>query len=256
MWLFVNNKLDLILYKAYAELRRDVVTTYLGMLWWVLEPLMYMAAFYLVFAVGIRSGGEGFVGFLLCGLASWKWFASTVSQASSSVLLHRGLIQQVYIPKVVLPMISVSVNTVKFLVILCLLLVFLSLTGEGPAFQWLYLLPVLLVEFMLITGLSLFIASVVPFLMDLRVLVANGLIMLMFMSGIFFSVQDFPADVQFYFYLNPMVSIIEAFRVVLLEAQAPNWQYLIYVALLSLVFALVGYCVFWRYDRYYPKVML
>ena len=252
----MNNKLDLILYKAYAELRRDVVTTYLGIFWWVLEPLMYMTAFYLVFAVGIRSGGEGFVGFLLCGLACWKWFASSLSQASSSILLHRGLIQQVYIPKIVLPMISVSVNSVKFLVILCLLLIFLTVTGKGATIYWFYLLPVVAVEFMFIVGSSLLIAAIVPFLMDLRVLVANGLVMMMFLSGIFFSVQDFPADVQFYFYLNPMVSIIEAFRAVLLEARAPNWLYLFYVALFSLVIGLVGYGIFRRFDRYYPKVVL
>ena len=79
--------------------------------------------------------------------------------------------------------------------------------------------------------------------------------MMMFMSGIFFNVGDFPADVQFYFYLNPMVPIIEAFRAVLLEAQAPNWQYLFYVALFSLLIGLIGCGVFRRYDRHYPKVM-
>lgn len=247
---------DLILYKAYAELRRDVASAYLGMLWWVLEPLLYVGAFYLVFAVGIRSGGENFTSFLLCGLVSWKWFASTLNQAASSVLAHRGIIQQVYIPKAILPLIPVTVNIVKFLVILTLLLLFLWATGASPTLYWLYLVPIVLVELVLIVGCSLLLAAIVPFVMDVRVLVANGLTMLMFLSGIFFSVQDFPQDVQLYFYLNPMVSVIEGFRAVLLQGQMPNWSYLFSVALLGGILCLLGYGIFRKFDRYYPKVMM
>ncbi len=247
---------DLILYKAYAELRRDVVTTYLGVLWWVLEPLMYMATFYLVFAVGIRSGGEGFVSFLLCGLASWKWFASTVSQASTSILLNGGLIQQVYIPKVALPMIPVSVNLIRFAVILGLLLIFLWVMGSGPDVYWFYLIPVIAVELMLIVGVSLLIAAIVPFAMDVRVLVDNVLMMMMFLSGIFFSIQEFPEKVQFYFYLNPMVSVVESFRAVLIHSQAPDWSRLGYVVVFSALTGLLGYGVFRRFDRYYSKLIV
>jgi len=247
--------MDLILYRAYAELRRDIASAYLGMLWWVLEPLMYMAAFYMVFAVGIRSGGEGFVSFLLCGLACWKWFASTLNQSAACVVAHRGLIQQVYIPKVILPLIPVVVNLVKFTVILILLLVFLWVMGFSPSLNWLYLLPVIGVELLFILGCSLLVAAIVPFVMDLRVLITNGLTMMMFMSGIFFNVQDFPDDVRDYFYLNPMVSLIEAFRVVLLEGGAPDWGALAWVLIFSLLSGLLGVGLFRRFDRHYAKVM-
>lgn len=247
--------IDLILYRAYAELRRDIASAYLGMLWWVLEPLMYMAAFYLVFAVGIRSGGENFTSFLLCGLASWKWFASTLNQSAACVLAHRGLIQQVYLPKVILPLIPVVVNLVKFVVILALLLAFLWVMGFSPSLNWLYLLPVIAVELVFILGCSLLVAAIVPFVMDLRVLITNGLTMMMFLSGIFFSVSDFPEEVRGYFYLNPMVPVIESFRVVLLDGGVPDWRALGAVLLFSLLSGLLGFSVFRRFDRHYAKVM-
>jgi len=247
---------DLILYKAYAELRRDIASAYLGMLWWVLEPLMYMAAFYMVFAVGIRSGGENFVSFLLCGLASWKWFASTLNQAAASIVMHRGLIQQVYIPKVILPLIPAVVNFVKFQVILLLLLLFLWAGDTPVSLNWFYLLPVILVELVFILACSLLIAALVPFVMDLRILITNGLTMMMFLSGIFFSVKDFPEDVQVYFYLNPMVSIIESFRAVLLDGVVPDWHALGLVLFCSILAGLVGCWVLRRFDHHYAKVML
>jgi len=247
--------IDLIIYKTYAELRRDIAQVYLGMLWWIIEPLMYMGAFYFIFSAGVRSGGENYASFLLCGLTSWKWFSSTLNQAANSVVAHRGLIQQVYIPKVVLPLIPVLVNWVKFFFILVLLLIFLWFMGFSPTWYWLNLIPVILVELLLVVGCSLVLAALVPFLMDLRVLVTNGLVLLMFLSGIFFLVDDFPPELQIYLYLNPMVSIIESFRTVLLDSKLPNWGHLAGVTVFSLFLIALGWGLFKRFDRHYAKVL-
>ena len=247
--------IDLVLYKAYSELRRDVASAYLGILWWVLEPIMYMTAFYLIFALGVRSGGEDFVVFLLCGLTAWKWFASTLVPASNSVVNYRGLINQVYLPKVALPFIAILVNFIKFLVVLSLLLVYLWYQGHGPAKEWLYLLPIIITEMTLIVGSSLFLASLVPFIRDLGVVISNMMLMMMFLSGIFFNISDFPPEMQTYFYLNPMVSIIESFRDVLLGHVQPDWLTLSAVFGFSVALISTGYVILQRYDRYYPKVM-
>lgn len=246
---------DLVLYKAYAELRRDVASSYLGILWWVFEPLIYMAAFYIIFALGIRSGGENFVSFLLCGLVPWKWFASSIVPASSSILAHRGLIQQVYIPKAVLPLIPITVNAIKFVVVLFLLLILLVILGYKPSFGWLYLLPVVLVQFQFILGCSLVLAALVPFVMDLRALINHVLMMMMFVSGIFFDIQEFSPDVREYLYMNPMISIIESYRSVLLHDVSPNWLHLGNLTLFSTVLCSFGYLILKKFDRYYPKVM-
>jgi len=121
--------LNIILFKTWADLRAEASRAYIGFLWWFLEPLLYMAAFYVIFGLGLRMGGEGFVYFLLCGLVPWKWFSSTVNNGSRAIEAGAGMIHQVYIPKVVLPTIIVAINTVKFLMILPLLIVFLLSVG-------------------------------------------------------------------------------------------------------------------------------
>ncbi len=247
--------LDLILYKAYSEIKKDMVSTYLGIGWWIIEPLMYMGAFYLIFAVGIRTGSENYTSFLLCGLVPWKWFTSTISQSTTCILTNKGLIQQVYVPKWIFPLICILVNLMKFAVILLLLLIFLWVAGFTPSLTWFWLIPILLTQFILVLGVSMLVAAIVPFMMDVRFLITNGLVLLMFLSGIFFNISDVSSDVRWLFYLNPMVSIIESYRSVLLFNQIPSWPIVSEVLLISSLLCVGGIVLLKRFDRVYPKIM-
>ena len=57
--------IELLRYRALAELRRDSSGMYLGMIWWVLEPILYMLVFYIIFGIGLKKGGIDFVFYLL-----------------------------------------------------------------------------------------------------------------------------------------------------------------------------------------------
>ena len=72
----LHQHLELVWYKAYADLRAEAARAYLGVLWWVLEPLLYICVFYVVFGILLDRGGQGFVSFMLCGLVVWRWFSS------------------------------------------------------------------------------------------------------------------------------------------------------------------------------------
>jgi len=249
------NWFDIVWLRAAAELHRDVTRTYLGILWWVIEPLLYMTAFYLIFAMGIRGGedGEGFVGFLLAGLVIWKWFSTTVIQGAGALLSNRGLIQQVYLPKVLLPLIPVTANTLKFGLVLVLLLGYVWVFQRPPGWDWLALVPVLVAALLLVAGCTLFSAALVPFAEDLRMLINNGMLLLMFLSGVFFNVAEFPEAVRGWFYLNPLVGLLEAVRTVLLAPGLPDWGHVAYAAGFGVVLGALGVFFLVRFDRVYPK---
>ena len=84
--------MDIVLFKAYADLRAERERTYLGFVWWIFEPLTYMFVLWLAFDVILSRGGEGFVLFVLVGLVPWQWFKSTVTHGANSVLAARKLI--------------------------------------------------------------------------------------------------------------------------------------------------------------------
>lgn len=249
------NHRDIILFGVYSDLRTEVARRFLGFLWWILEPLMYMSAFYIVFGLALGHSRPGYVPLLLSGMVAWKWFDGSVRQASNSIQGNAGLIQQIHVPKYVFALIPILSNTVKFLIILTLLIIFLLISGYRPSTEWLAL-PILMANQLLYTvAFGFLLASVLPFVPDLRQVVDNVLMLMMFMSGVFFSIHEIPPSMAPLLSLNPMTTMITAYRDVLLHNQWPAWGEQLYVLLVSLPLLGLSLWILHRNDRRYPKLL-
>ena len=112
---------NLVLHKAWADFRAEAERTYLGVARWVLDPLINLAVYYLVFGVIFSQGGPDFVPFLLVGLVTWRFFEATVVRASSSILGNVAMIRQMAFPKVIFPLISVATCLLEYAFSLALL---------------------------------------------------------------------------------------------------------------------------------------
>ncbi|MEM0955803.1 MAG: ABC transporter permease [Pseudomonadota bacterium] len=248
--------IDLVLYRGLSELRAEASRSYLGIIWWVMEPMLYVGVFYLVFESGLRRGGEGFVPYLLCGLVPWKWFDGTVRSAAVVLSTSVGLMRQLYLPKYLLPMAVAVTNTLKFGIILVILLAFMKLYGYPVFTQALLYLPLLLVVQLVLTlAVSGIASALVPLLPDLRYVVNYGMTMLFFLSGIFFSLEDMSPEAQRLLMWNPMLLVIEAYRSILIDAAAPSLRQLAAVAAGSVVALVLAALIFRRFDRVYPRVI-
>jgi lipopolysaccharide transport system permease protein len=250
-----SSYLELIWYKSLADLSAEAARAYMGFIWWVLEPLLYMSAFYVVLGLGLRVGGNHAALFLLCGLVPWKWFASTVQNGSNSIQANSGLIQQVYLPKYVLPWMVVVTNGMKFLIILGLLML-LAAFSRGAALSWLALPLVALVEMLLILAVASLAAALVPLLPDLSMVIDNGLFMMMFLSGVVVDLNRLPPKLHGVLAFNPMVPVIDSYRAILIDQNWPDWWSLGWVTLFSLSLYAVACVVLKRYDRIYPKLII
>lgn len=246
---------DLILYKALADLRAEATRTYIGFLWWILDPLIFMIIFYVVFGLLLRRDTPDFVPFLLIGLVSWRWFQNTITHSATSIVGGWRLIQQVYVPKVIFPLIVVLTDLVKFGVVLVLLLIYLWLSGFGIGLAYLALPFLLLAQILLITALTLLVAAFVPFIPDLKYLVEHSLQVLFYFSGIFFSGTAIPEKYKAYFYLNPMATLIEAYRDILMYNKWPNWLSLILIILSAAGITAFTYRWLIKNDHLYPKLI-
>ena len=251
-----SNYLELTFYKAYADLKAEASRGYLGTLWWILEPVLYLAVFYVVFSVIRYQEGGDFVTFMLVGLVAWKWFASTVAQGARSISNGVGLMQQVYLPKFIFPGVVALTNFVKFAVVVSILMGFLILYGVQPTLQWLWLPAIIVVQFVLGLAIASMLAAILPFLPDLRQLIDNALVLLFFLSGVIFDISRAPPQIETYLYLNPMVALIESYREVLLEGRAPQWLHLLVILAVSLSGIVAAMLLLKRFDRVYPKVVV
>lgn len=239
---------------AYAELRAESEKTYAGFLWWILEPLASMAVYYLIFSGIFRRGGEDYMSFLLVGVVIWKWFQGTVMRGSAAIVSSRGLTQQVYFPKVILPVVSVLVDGLKFAVVFGLLLLYLTATGRAASWTYAWVPLVLLVTLMFIGSLTLLTAAVVPLFPDVRIVLNNVMRLWFFLSGVFYDLSVFAPQVQTWLRLNPMTTALEAARDVMLLHQAPPLGRLLAIALLSTAIGAAGYATLGLLDRVYPKL--
>lgn len=248
--------IELILYKTYADLRAESERTYLGFLWWIFEPVMFMAVFYVFFGLLMAQRTENYVPFLLIGLTSWQWFKSCITHGGNTILNSYGLVQYVRLPKIIFPIILILTDSVKFLFILALLLLFLWIYGYSVTVHYLALPLVLLVQLLFISGATLVLAAVVPFFPDLRFVVENILLAVFFMSGIFMDSSIVPPKYLSYYHLNPMVNLIGDYRDILMHAAWPDWSGLLLIALLSCALITVGWAFIRRFEYTYPKISL
>ena len=251
----IRQYVELLRYRALAELKRDSSGMYLGMLWWILEPVLYMFVFYAVFGVGLKKGGIDFVFYLLCGLVPWKWLDSTVRTASGVVLASAGLMRQVYFPKWLLPAYIVLANTYKFFIIFSLLILFFLVSGLAPSKAW-FAIPLLIaVQFFLVVALSFAVSAIVPLIPDLRFAVNYGMTMLFLLSGVFFNVSDLSEPIRSWLLWVPTVLLIDAYREVFLYGLWPNFNGLLKVFCISSVFFAFGLGSLFYFDKYYPRVV-
>ena len=254
--MYLKQYLDLIAYKVYADLQAEASRTYLSFLWWIIEPVMYMAVFYIVFGLLFKRGnGPDYIPFLLTGLTLWKWFDTSVRAGASSIRANSQLMHQINLPKVIFPLIAIAQTTLKSGLVLILLLGFLELVGHGIAQTYAALPILLLVQFLLICACAFALAAIVPFIPDISQLIGNAMVMLMFLSGIFFSGKSIPVQYQTYFHLNPMATLLESYRDILLYDTWPDWGRIATIAVLSTIFLLITTRTILKLDKVYPKIL-
>lgn len=251
----IKHYFDLICYRSYIDLKSETAQSYLGFVWWILEPLLYLAAFYLIFEVVMKRGGEGFVGFLLCGLVFWRWFDNSIKKMSVSIISNASLLNQVHVPKAVFPLIDFLSNIFRFLFVALVFLGFVFFYQGHVLVSW-WLLPVLLlVQGIFISGVGLFLAAIVPIVPDLKKVIDNVLMLMFYLSGIFFDVSKVGGIQGDLLMLNPMAVLLHSYRQILLDGLLPDWRRLGVIVVVGFILLCFSLVLLVRFDKRYPRVL-
>ncbi len=239
-----RNYTEAFFLKLRLGLKAEVSKHYLNYAWWFIEPTLHVTVFYFVFGVLLRSGGEGFVVFLLCGQVPFLWFSRSVSNSTNSIISGQGLIQQMAIPKPFFPLLVVAQDFVKQLIVFACLLLMIAWTGYPIGKSWLALPAIIGVQLTMTAALALLVAAITPFIPDFRFIVGTGMMMLMFSSGIFYDYRVVLLEEhKQLFLLNPVARLIECYRDVLIRGAFPDFVGLVWVLAASgmLLFIMVRF---------------
>ena len=209
-------------FQLKAEARRFA----LGYVWWFLEPMLYVGVFYLVFEQLLGTRPPDFLVFLAVGKLTFIWFRS-VTQASNSLIQSKGVIARlIYLSTCFLYRLFMRDYTDKLRYLF--LWVFLSFADYPPQIAWAWLLPLMVVQYLLITGCGLLAALLVCWRRDFQMLIQLGMVFLLFMSGVFWDVHSIQNTglVKWVSICNPLLVLLSAYREVLMAGQAPYWGFL------------------------------
>lgn len=244
----------LVAFKALGELRTERQRTYLGFLWWFFEPLFLMVVFYLVFSVFMNRGGEDYVAVLLCGLVLWQWFGSTIMHCTTVIQGALPLLRSVRVEPAVFPLATFVADTIKFTIVLVVLVVVLAALGHPPNLAWLAMPVVLLAEALLACGACLIVASIVPFVPDLRFVISPLLQGMFFLSGVFFTMDSISPDARHWLEWNPMAVLIDCGRKILLYGELPDPWRVGRILMMAVLVLGVGVMLIRTFSRRYAKL--
>jgi lipopolysaccharide transport system permease protein len=252
----IKQLLELVWTKANFNLQSEVHRNYLSYAWWVLEPLLHMVIYYVVFGLLLNRGGENYPVFLLTGLIPWMWFTKAISSSSNSILAGQNIMMQVAVHSIYFPLVMLLQTTIKQLPVFILLIGFVWVQGYPPEAHWWALIPVLIVQAILTIAFACFVAAIIPFIRDLSYLVPTGLTFLMFLSGIFYDYKSISADWQDLFLLNPMAFLLKCYREIFIDGIMPDQTTLAWWGLGSTISCLLIIFVYQRLRYVYPRIVM
>ncbi len=219
LWLYRDLLINLV--------RRDLAVRYrrsaLGFLWSFLNPLLMMLVFYIVFMVVKPQQVRNYQLFVLTGLLAWNFLAGSLSGGVRSITSNANLIEKVYFPREILPLSVVLANLVNFLLSLAVFIPLAWLLGADFSLWTLTLPAVIVVQLVLVLGLTLFVSALNVFYRDTEVVLDVALTAWFFLTPVFWQLELLPnrafgiIDVwRLEYTLNPMATIITDYRYILL----------------------------------------
>ena len=234
------------------ELRQKYQGSALGIAWYVINPLVLMGAYYLMFGIVFKLQDiEDFPLFLMIGLVVWIFFSQAVLGAASSLLDQGSLIRKARFPRETIPAAVVTVQLVIFLTVLALVAL-VTLAVRGTLDVAIVLLPVLVAAlYAFVLGWALAVSVLHAYFRDVSPILGAALLPWFFLSPIFFEPDRLTENdfaVAALTWGNPVAPFIDAIRDVIYGGVWPGADTLLYVAAAAAVAFVAGRALFKRFQ--------
>jgi len=246
---------DYIYYNVIVNLKIKVSNTILGYFWWLLEPLLHMAIYTLIIVAILNKGDRLFPLHVFCGLLSWKWFNSTLTYSSSCLKANSGILNQVYIPKFILPLQEMIGNLFRFLFGFVLIFVMMFIYRIAPTIHMFELVLVVVVNGIFILSFSLIIMHVGVYIHDTKNLLSHFNRVWWYLSPGIYSLTVIPEKYRWLYWLNPNTAIFESYRNIIIRGSSPYYIHLFIWTIVFIIILFFGLKLLYRHDRNYTKII-
>jgi lipopolysaccharide transport system permease protein len=205
---------ELLYFLTWRDIKVRYKQTLLGILWAILQPVMTMVVFSVIFGNLAKLPSEGFPYpiFTFTALLPWQLFAFALTSSSNSLINNQNLITKVYFPRLIIPIASVLVGVVDFAISLLILIGFLIYYHIPFTFRFLTLPFFVLMAIASSLAVGLWLAALNVKYRDVRYMVPFITQFWMYATPVAFSLELIPQKWRYLVSLNPMTGVVEGFR--------------------------------------------
>ena len=261
-WLHIDVR-EILAYRelAYFFVWRDLKVRYrqtaLGALWALLQPLLLMLIFTLIFSVvaKIPSDGLPYPVFVYAGLLPWQLFAYALNEASGSVVANERLITKVYFPRLLIPLSAVLAGVVDFFISFSLL-IGLMVIFQVPPSPWFWTVPLFgIIALGAALGVGAWLAALNVQYRDVRYTLPFLTQIWLLATPIVYPSSALPEPWRTVASLNPMAGVVEGFRWALLGTAPPRADFLALSTAATLVVLVTGLLYFRKMERTFADII-
>ena len=247
---------DLFYFLVWRNIKVMYAQTILGFLWAILQPLVQIVVFSVVFGkvAKIPTDGIPYILFSSVAIIPWTYMQGAMSQSSQSLVQGQGMLGKIYFPRLIFPLSPVFSGLVDFGISILLILSLLVYFHVLPTWN-LLLFPICMLFMMMISaGVGMWLSAVAIRYRDIKFAMPFILKMLIYSAPIVYSANSIPTTYRFIYSLNPIVGVVEGFRAALLGTAIP-WQFIWPGFVVGIVLFVSGVFYFKKMEHFFVDVI-
>jgi len=248
---------DLFYYLIWRDLKARYAQSVLGIGWAIVQPVVRMVVFTLIFGklAKIESDGAPYALFSFIALVPWTFFSNALGGAGGSLSGASGMLTKVYFPRLIIPLAAVLSKLIDFF-IACLIIIGMMVWYKYiPTFHVWIVIPLTFIMIISSAGIGMILTALGVQYRDVQYAMGFFIQILMYLSPVVYSTSLIPKNWIWLYSLNPMVGVIEGFRAVLLNKGPVPWGLIGIATLVSLFLFSVGLAYFSRLEKNFADVV-
>mgnify|MGYP001822589885 FL=1 len=247
---------DVFYFLVWRDIKVLYAQTVLGFSWAILNPLVQIIIFSIIFGkvAKIPTDGIPYVLFSTVAISPWTYMSESMSTSSQSLVAGQNLLGKVYFPRLIFPLTSVLAKLVDFSISLMLVVAVMIYYQVSPTWNLVYL-PLLVLLMMIVpSGVGLWLSALAIRYRDVKFAMPFIIRMLIYSAPILYSASAIPDQYRFLYSLNPIVAVVEGFRACLLGLPMP-WEFILPGSLVAVLVLMFGAVYFRRMERVFVDVI-
>ena len=255
-WQELKEYRDLFFFLIFRDIKVLYAQTVLGFLWAILNPLIQIAIFTIIFGgvAQIDTDGIPYMLFVTVAIIPWTYMSNAMSTASTSLVSGQGMLGKIYFPRLIFPITPILAKLVDFLISLVLIAAVMAYFKVWPGTNLFYLPIFFLMMIAVPLGASLWLSALAIRYRDVKFAMPFFIRMLIYSAPIVYTASAIPDQWRFYYSLNPIVGVIEGYRATLLGLPIP-WEFIVPGMITSVILVLGGLLYFHRMEKVFVDVI-